>query len=125
MKFQNKQNRGNRVPRNNQRNDRPRNPKGNQNDGPTDKPFKKRFIKRDQPGQGKPGHAKGPKKGHNQKRKPEDRDLDRELRDYWVGTKGSKVDGGNFVLTLDAKELARQKLDSEMDSYWKQKKDEA
>lgn len=104
MKFQNKQNRGNRVPRNrNPRNEgeegtnaAPRKLKPNQGDKP-DRPFKKRFIKRDQHGKphggkGKPG--KGPRKGQGEKRKPEDRDLDRELRDYWVGQKGSKADAG-------------------------------
>lgn len=102
MKFQNKQNRGNRVPKNRKfskdaedgQNSGPRQPNPNQSH--SDRPQKQRFIKRDHPNQHKGRPGKGPRKGHPEKRKPEDRDLDRELRDYWVGQKGSKADAGTY-----------------------------
>lgn len=112
MKFQNKQPRGHRVPRNRnqegRQDDHPRKGESNHPNQRNDKPFKKRFIKRDQPAsqkdrKGKPG--KGPRKD---KRKPENRDLDRELRDYWVTQKGGEANTGmNTIIQMQKISLVR------------------
>jgi len=37
---------------------------------------------------------------------------------------GNKANEGKSIITTDFKELARDKLNSEMDYYWRQKKEE-
>ena len=95
MRNENTEKRGNRAPRGRsnkpgyQSFDRPSYATGNEQGGTQ----KKRFIKRDQKGKGGKGGR------DNKGGKKDDRDLDRELRDYWIGEKGSKADVGIFVLT--------------------------
>lgn len=51
--------------------------------------------------------------------------MDRELRNYWLTQKGgNRGDQGNLWDYLDLKEVAREKLNSELDSYWKERKEE-
>ena len=53
--------------------------------------FKKRFIKRDRNGRGRyPQRRDGsdPRRGPKGEKRADDRDLDRELRDYWLTQKG-------------------------------------
>jgi hypothetical protein len=39
---------------------------------------------------------------------------------YWVKS-GKGQDQGNFLLILEGKNLAQQKLNEDLDNYWKQK----
>jgi len=78
--------------------------------------LKKKMIKRDKNGKAKIVTKKaGLNKPKFDKKKVEDRDLDRELRDYWITQRGGKKDDP------EAKEHVKAKLDSEMDEYWKNK----
>ena len=63
-----------------------------------DRKFKRHIAKRDHDGSN-PIVKQGPKgtKGGRDK-KADDRDLDRELRDYWIGQKGNKADIGTYNL---------------------------
>lgn len=111
MKFQNKQPRGNRVPRNRNQesrgDNRPRKGSNQPNDN-ADKPFKKRFIKRDQPRNQKDRKGKSGKGPRKEKRNPENRDLDRELRNYWVTQKGGEGNEGiNFFIKMQRSSLVR------------------
>ena len=56
------------------------------------RPFKKRFIKREGRRRTEGKEGKGGRKPH---KRTEERDLDRELRDYWLTQKGGKADEGN------------------------------
>lgn len=99
--------RGNRGPQRSGRryrdNDRNANRPGKPQRG-NDRNPKRRIVRRDR--NGKPRIIrKGGARRDNRDKKADDRDLDRELRDYWIGEKGNKAD-------IDKKEVARQKLDS-------------
>lgn len=69
-------------------------------DGQQPRPFRTRFIKRDQQGgprNDKRNDGKDTRRGPRHEKPNEKRDLDRELRDYWVSKNVSKeVDGGKF-----------------------------
>jgi len=87
--------------------------KGNQQGIPAQK---KKMIKRDKNGKARIATKKaGQSKNTFDKKKIEERDLDRELRDYWITQRGVKRDDP------EAKEFVKAKLDSEMEEYWKNK----
>lgn len=59
--------------------------------------FKKHNIgKRDQDRNGRKGGPRNGKRGHDKKN--DNRDLDREMRDYWIGQKGNNADVGKYLL---------------------------
>lgn len=68
-------------------------PNANKGKGEEGQSFKKKFIKKNKDNH--PGKGGKPEKGG----KKEERDLDRELRDYWITSKGQTADGSNTFLT--------------------------
>jgi hypothetical protein len=88
---------GNRGPQRPGRNEHHNGGKPGRQNAQGDGNFKKHHIgKRDHDGKGRRGGPRDGKGGRD--KKADDRDLDRELRDYWIGQKGNNADIGTYGL---------------------------
>ena len=68
---------------------------------------------------------KGNKRGHEHKKKPDEIDMNRQLKDYWSNLKDStKTDEGTVPSNVEKRQITSKKFNDEMDDYWKKQKKE-
>ncbi len=60
------------------------------------------------------GQGKNTRRGDDKK----PRDLDSELMNYWVKS-GKGQDPGTYLINSEGKNVAQQKLNEDLDNYWK------